>query len=137
MHLYGCLACDQFLPFDKTLETVKMFVFLRSFNENSIHSYMYTLCYFFSSSVSWLAFFWCNAKPNNVLTWHQIRPSRYEAETTPLVLSCMCNKRLLSPTARHAGKRPSEQFAVSFLPTIYLKKKRVNFTQERVLLSLN
>ena len=75
-----------------------------------------------------------NALP---LTWHQIRPSRYEAETTPLVLSCMCNKRLLSPTARHAGKRPSEQFAVSFLPTIYLKKKRVNFTQERVLLSLN
>ena len=77
-----------------------------------------------------------NAKPNNVLTWHQIRPSHYEAETTPLVLSFMSNKRLLSPTARHAGKRPSEQFAVSFLQTIYLKKKGVNFTQERVLLSL-
>ena len=49
----------------------------------------------------------------------------------------MCNKRLLSATARHAGKRPSEEFAVSFLQTIYLKKKRVNFTEERVLLSLN
>ena len=49
----------------------------------------------------------------------------------------VCNKRLLSATARHAGKRPSKQFAVSFLQTIYLKKKRVNFTQERVLLSLN
>ena len=47
------------------------------------------------------------------------------------------NKRLLSATAIHAGKRPSEQFAVSFLQTIYLKKKRVNFTQDRVLLSLN
>ena len=84
-----------------------------------------------------LPFSGAKAKPNNVLTWHQLRPSHYEAETTPLVLSCMCNKRLLSPNARHAGKRPSEQFAVSFLPTIYLKKKRVNFTQERVLLSLN
>ena len=49
----------------------------------------------------------------------------------------VCNKRLLSATARHAGKRPSKQFAVSFLQTIYLKKKRVNCTQERVLLSLN
>ena len=54
----------------------------------------------------------------------------------------VCNKRLLSATARHAwhaGKRPSEQFAVSFLQTysIYLKKKRVKFTQVRVLLSLN
>ena len=109
-----------------------MFVFLRSFNENSIHSYI-----FFLHLSLGLPFSGANAKPNNVLTWHQIRPSRYEAETTPLVLSCMCNKRLLSPTARHAGKSPSEQFAVSFLPTIYLKKKRVNFTQERVLLSLN
>ena len=27
----------------------------------------------------------------------------------------VCNKRLLSATARHAGKRPSEQFAVSLL----------------------
>ena len=49
----------------------------------------------------------------------------------------VCNKRLLSATARHAGKRPSEQFAVILLQTIYLKKKRVNFTQDRVLLSLN
>ena len=40
----------------------------------------------------------------------------------------VCNKRLLSAIARHAGKRPSEQFAVNFLQTIYLKKKRVNFT---------
>ena len=87
---------------------------------------------FFSSSVSWLAFFWCKRKAKQCFDL-----AHYEAETTPLVLSCMCNKRLLSPTARHAGKRPSEQFAVSFLPTIYLKKKRVNFTQERVLLSLN
>ena len=49
----------------------------------------------------------------------------------------VCNKRLLSATARHALKRPSEQFAVSFLQTTYLKEKRVNFTRERVLLSLN
>ena len=49
----------------------------------------------------------------------------------------VCNKHLLSATARHAGKRPSEQFAVSFLQTIYLKKKRLNFTQERVFLSFN
>ena len=49
----------------------------------------------------------------------------------------VCNKRLLSATARHAVKRPSEQFAVSFLQTIYLKKKRVNFTQDRVFLSVN
>ena len=49
----------------------------------------------------------------------------------------VCNKRLLSATARHAGKRPSEQFAVNCLQTIYLKKKRVNFNQERILLSLN
>ena len=50
----------------------------------------------------------------------------------------VCNKRLLSAaTARHAGKRPLKQFAVTFLQTIYLKKKRVNVTQERVLLSLN
>ena len=48
----------------------------------------------------------------------------------------VCDKRVLSATARHAGKRRSEQFAVSFLQTIYLKKKRVKFTQERVLLSL-
>ena len=41
----------------------------------------------------------------------------------------VCNKCLLGATARHAGKRRSEQFAVSFLQTntIYLKKKRVNF----------
>ena len=49
----------------------------------------------------------------------------------------VCNKRLLSATARHAEKRSSEQFAVSFLQTVCLKKRRVNFTQERVLLSLN
>ena len=48
----------------------------------------------------------------------------------------VCNKRLLS-AARHAGKRPSEQFAFRFLQTIYLKKKRVNFTKDRVLFSLN
>ena len=49
----------------------------------------------------------------------------------------VCNKRFLSATARHAGKRPSEQFALNFLQTIYLKKKRVNFTQDRVSLFLN
>ena len=49
----------------------------------------------------------------------------------------VCNTCLFSETARPAGKRPLEQFAVSFLQTIYLKKKRVNFTQDRVLLSLN
>ena len=49
----------------------------------------------------------------------------------------VCNKRLLSATARHAGKRPSEQFEVSFFQTIFLKKKRVNFTQDHVLLCLN
>ena len=49
----------------------------------------------------------------------------------------VCNKRLLTATARLAGKRPLEQFAVNFLQTIYLKKKRVSFTQDRVLLSLN
>ena len=47
-----------------------------------------------------------------------------------------CNKRLLSATARHPGKRPSKQFAVSFLVD-YLKKRRVSFSQERFLLSLN
>ena len=49
----------------------------------------------------------------------------------------VCNIRLLSATARHAGKRLLEQFAVSFFQTIYLTKKRVNFTQDRILLSLN
>ena len=44
----------------------------------------------------------------------------------------VCNERLLSATVRHAGKRPSEQFAVSCFQTIYLKKKRVNFTQDLV-----
>ena len=78
-----------------------------------------------------------NAKPNNVLTWHQIRLTRKGIMKRKHLQSFLsvCNKRLLS--ARHAGKRPSEQFAVSFLQSIYLKKKRVNFTQERVLLSLN
>ena len=49
----------------------------------------------------------------------------------------VCNIRLLSATARPAGKRLLEQFAVSFFQTIYLTKKRVNFTQDRVFLSLN
>ena len=49
----------------------------------------------------------------------------------------VCNICLFSATARPAGKRLLEQLAVSFLQTIYLKKKRVNFTQDRVLLSLN
>ena len=53
----------------------------------------------------------------------------------------VCNKRLLGATARHtwhAGKRPSEHFAVKFfLQTIYLKKKRVNSTEKCVLLPLN
>ena len=31
----------------------------------------------------------------------------------------VCNKRLLSATARHAGKRPSEQFADSLLCRLY------------------
>ena len=39
----------------------------------------------------------------------------------------VCNKRLLSATARDAGKRPSKQFAVTFSHTIYLKKKRACF----------
>ena len=74
-----------------------------------------------------LPFSGANAKPNNVLIWHQIRPSHYEAETTPLVLCCMCNKRLLSPTARHAGKRPSEQFAVSFFADYLFKEETSEF----------
>ena len=48
----------------------------------------------------------------------------------------VCNKRLLSATARHeshAGKRPSEQFAVRFFAG-YLKTKPVKFTQELNLL---
>ena len=140
MHLYGCLARDQFLPFDKTLDTAKIFMFLRSIVINLSMRIRFRVIYknyviFFLHLSLGLPFSVANAKPNNFLTWHQIR--HYEAETTPLVLSCVCNKRLLSATARHAGKRPSEQFAVSFLQTIYLKKKRVNFTQERVLLSLN
>ena len=44
----------------------------------------------------------------------------------------VCNKRLLGATARNAGKRLSEQLAVSFLQTIYLKKKRMNFTEDHV-----
>ena len=53
---------------------------------------------------------------------------------TAKIIAYSCNlKRLLSATARHAGKRQLEQLAVSFLQTIYLKKMQVNFTQDRVL----
>ena len=79
--------------------------------------------------------FGANVKPNNVLTWHQIsltkRGIMKRKQHLQSFLS-VCNKRLLSATTRHAGKRPSEQFAVIFLRTIYLKNKRVNCTQEHV-----
>ena len=35
----------------------------------------------------------------------------------------VCNKRLLSATARHAGKRPSKQFAVSFFANYLFKEE--------------
>ena len=46
-------------------------------------------------------------------------------------------KRLLSATARHPGKPPSKQFSVSFFADYLFMKRRVNFTQDRVLLSSN
>ena len=39
----------------------------------------------------------------------------------------VCNKRLLSATARHAGKRPSEQFAFSFFADYSFKEKTSEF----------
>ena len=39
----------------------------------------------------------------------------------------VCNKRLLSATARHAGKRPSEQFAISFFADYLFKEKTSDF----------
>ena len=39
----------------------------------------------------------------------------------------MCNKRLLSATARHAGKRPSEQFAVSLFADYLFKEETSEF----------
>ena len=36
----------------------------------------------------------------------------------------VCNKRLPSATARHAGKRPSEQFAVSFFADYLFQKEK-------------
>ena len=39
----------------------------------------------------------------------------------------VCNKRLLSATARHAGKRPSGQFAVSFFADYLFKEETSEF----------
>ena len=39
----------------------------------------------------------------------------------------VCNKRLLSATRRHAGKRPSEQFAVSLFADYLFKKETSEF----------
>ena len=39
----------------------------------------------------------------------------------------VCNKRLLSATARHAGKRPSEQFVVSCLADYLFKEEASEF----------
>ena len=39
----------------------------------------------------------------------------------------VCNKRLLSTTARHAGKLPSEQFAVSFFADYLFKEETSEF----------
>ena len=39
----------------------------------------------------------------------------------------VCNKRLLSATARHAEKRPSEQFAVSFFADYLSKEETSDF----------
>ena len=39
----------------------------------------------------------------------------------------VCNKRLLSATPRHAGKRRSEQFAVSFFADCLFKEETSEF----------
>ena len=39
----------------------------------------------------------------------------------------VCNKRLLSATARYAGKRPSEQFAASFFADCLFKEETREF----------
>ena len=86
------------------------------------------MLFFFLHLSFGLSFSGANAKPNNVLTWHQIRLTRRGIMKRKQHLQSflsVCNKRLLSATRRHAGKRPSEQFAVSFLQTI--KKETSEF----------
>ena len=129
--------------YSSKLETVEIFVFLRSIVINLSTKIRFRVIYknyviFFLYLSFGLSFSGANAKQNNVLFWHKIRLTRRgimkQKQHLQSFLS-VCNKRLLSATARHARKRPSEQFAASFLRTIYLKKKRGNFTQEQVLLS--
>ena len=77
-----------------------------------------------------LSFSGANAKPNDVLTWHQIRLTRRGIMKRKQHLQSflsVCNKRLLSATARHAGKRPSEQFAVSFFADYLFKEETSKF----------
>ena len=100
-----------------------MFVFLSSIVINLSMRIRFRVIYrnyFFFLHLSFGLSF-SGANVNNVLTWHQIRLTRRgimkRKQHLPSFLS-VCNKRLVSATARHAGKRPSEQFAVSFLQSI-------------------
>ena len=77
--------------------------------------------------------FWCKRKAKQCLTWHQIRLTTRGIMKRKQHLQSfltVCNKRLFSATTRHAwhaGKRPSEQFAVNFLQDYLFKEKTSEF----------